>query len=459
MAKRSLKIALEKKGDLSATSDVSEKPSSSHDVKPKERLRWVDAAKAISMIAIIMGHVAPWFWDGTPASYLPYARGICTFVYSFHVPLFFLLSGYTMSSGIMGPRKIGKLFIRTFIPYIVTGALTIIYCMAVLPDQDLLEWLAALVYGAGLYRGELVWSDPFGAVAIGAIWFLPALFIGKVISSFISRLPGAIRVLIVGVLFGIGEVTAGILFLPFDIQQGLCASFFITCGMMLKEQKAFESVGVRRVVLTVCATIGVGYTAAMLFIVMYNPVYTNSLYPNGILDALGTVCASIAVIAVAQVMGSLNNPIEKALEVFGRSTLPIFCFHSIMMATGTNNNIIINQICEDGMDPNIVFVLALFICIAIPILLSMLCRVVPGLRHVYYPGKGPFFKKKTGNAAHKQKSETRTKENSDVAVSKKAFEKKPEKKPALHIDESKVQTKVKTPEIELHIDKNLGKKN
>ena len=364
-----------------------------------------------------------------------------------------------MSAGIMKPKKIGKLFVRTFLPYLVTGLLTIAYCMAVLPDQDLGEWFAALVYGAGLYRGELLWPEPFGMVAIGAIWFLPALFFGKLISSFISRLPGMIRIIIVGVLFAIGEITAGILFLPFDIQQGLCASFFITCGMILKEQKAFESVGVRRAVLAICATIGIGYTAAMMFIVMYNPVYTNSLYPNGILDALGTVCAAIAVIALAQVMASFNNPLEKALELFGRSTLPIFCFHSIMMSTGTNNNIFVNQLCENGMDPNIAFILCIAICIAGPVLFALLCRVIPGLRHVYYPGKGAFFKKRIDNAVSEQKSETQSKESNDTTASKKALAKKPDKSTALHIDESKVRSKGKNaPEIELHIDKNLGKK-
>ena len=42
---------------------------------------------------------------------------------------------------------------------------------------------------------------------------------------------------------------------------------------------------------------------------------------------------------------------------------------------------------------------------------------------------------------------------------KKALAKKPDKSTALHIDESKVRSKGKNaPEIELHIDKNLGKK-
>ena len=48
----------------------------------KERIIWIDYAKAIAMFFVIFGHV-------DSGNYLT------NWIYSFHMPLFFLLSGIT----------------------------------------------------------------------------------------------------------------------------------------------------------------------------------------------------------------------------------------------------------------------------------------------------------------------------------------------------------------------------
>lgn len=49
----------------------------------KERIIWIDYAKAIAMLFVIFGHV-------DSGNYLT------NWIYSFHMPLFFLLSGITL---------------------------------------------------------------------------------------------------------------------------------------------------------------------------------------------------------------------------------------------------------------------------------------------------------------------------------------------------------------------------
>lgn len=56
-----------------------------------QRISWVDNAKALGIIAVFYGHIVERiFWDTSiPAAGLQYKL-----IYSFHMPLFFLLSGY-----------------------------------------------------------------------------------------------------------------------------------------------------------------------------------------------------------------------------------------------------------------------------------------------------------------------------------------------------------------------------
>ena len=51
---------------------------------PKSRIAWIDIAKAIAIFAMIEGHVV---------AYGGYARNL---IYSFHMPLFFILTGFTI---------------------------------------------------------------------------------------------------------------------------------------------------------------------------------------------------------------------------------------------------------------------------------------------------------------------------------------------------------------------------
>lgn len=48
------------------------------------RIQWVDIAKGMAMLFVIIGHTAP------------FGSMERNFIFSFHMPLFFLLSGYTL---------------------------------------------------------------------------------------------------------------------------------------------------------------------------------------------------------------------------------------------------------------------------------------------------------------------------------------------------------------------------
>ena len=63
-----------------------------------DRLRWLDALKGWAILLVVFGHVLSGYLDaGTyPEAYYSFYH-VRTWIYSFHMPLFFLISGYTFT--------------------------------------------------------------------------------------------------------------------------------------------------------------------------------------------------------------------------------------------------------------------------------------------------------------------------------------------------------------------------
>lgn len=347
----------------------------------QKRISWVDYAKAISILGIIIGHFAPYF-----SQVIPWAHPLCELMYSFHVAAFFLLSGYTTKPGIMPARKVASFAKTCFLPYVAAGALSAIVCMLFTPNKSIIEWGAALVYASGAYNGELLWGFPFGAVVIGAVWFLPALFFGKIISTLISKLPIVIRLLVTAALFVIGMETAKILFLPMDIQQALCASWWITCGMILSQSKVLEkSSTISTVIIGIVATLGVFYMSVLWLEIWREPMYCNSTYHNGVLDMLGTTFATIAVILLAKLIEKTPHAVRACANWIGRNTLSIFCWHAVSIAPGVFLSDWLLSFVENGVPAIAVFFISLFADIAFAFGMTWVSSKVPGLRTVFFP--------------------------------------------------------------------------
>lgn len=128
----------------------------------KQRINWIDWAKSICMFLVILGHTH-----------------ICTsqaividIVYSFHIPLFFFLSGLLCKDDIsfQSIKKDSKYLLLPYLFYGMSGLL-IPYPIHL---SELNLYLTKLMIGTD--------------ASIGAIWFLPAIFICKQIGKMILRI-------------------------------------------------------------------------------------------------------------------------------------------------------------------------------------------------------------------------------------------------------------------------------
>ena len=151
----------------------------SREVESEEqnRILWLDAAKGIGIILVILGHI------------IPMDRSSCHYIYSFHIPLFFVLSGiihrikrekYSGTKDSSQPVQQSYFrinFTKEVFVFLKRKCQTLLYPYAVfsflglifIRFEDSLEEFGDNVPRVLLFMG------------IGPLWFLSALFVAEVL--------------------------------------------------------------------------------------------------------------------------------------------------------------------------------------------------------------------------------------------------------------------------------------
>ncbi len=138
-----------------------------------KRIDWIDIAKGIAILLVIVGHTVD-----NPSD-------VRHLIFSFHMPLFFILAGFTFKSK---PWKdlLATSATRLLVPYLMVSliwriASTITWNLGPIFTPDFFaNWLADAFYGSGSY---FMFADH----SIGAIWFLLALFVSRVAFNAIAK--------------------------------------------------------------------------------------------------------------------------------------------------------------------------------------------------------------------------------------------------------------------------------
>ena len=132
-----------------------------------ERINWIDWAKCIAITMVVFGHIPE-----PKGSFLPFY--ICTF----HIPLFFFVSGYLTKTRINTKEEFSKCFHSLIIPYILYNFIFYPYwAIRLYIDQgvkfSVFDYIIKPIIG--LFSLQI--NSPISSSVNGAMWFIAVLII------------------------------------------------------------------------------------------------------------------------------------------------------------------------------------------------------------------------------------------------------------------------------------------
>lgn len=271
----------------------------------KERIHWIDIAKGIAILCVFFGHTV-----STPTQ-------ISSFIYIFHMPAFFFLSGYCFSNR----RKIGEFIInklKTIVLPIFTLGLTGAIAVGILMQflkHEAVDW-------KWIFLNPIV---QYGEHSL--LWYLAALFVDMLVFYALTKLlkDNKTALIITAFVLGFGSYCfirfVGIK-LPWSIDTALVALPFISAGYCLKNSGKADNYGKPWIT---AVSFGVCIAAGTLNTVNYGgtEMHTNT-YGNVFLFYIGAFAGIIMVCSASMLIKK-----SRLIEYFGRNSLIFYAFEPI----------------------------------------------------------------------------------------------------------------------------------
>ncbi len=287
-----------------------------------------DIAKGIAFIGVVWGHFLS-----------PYGTVI---IYTFNLPLFFVVSGFFLST----KKPVGEYIIskikQLFPPYFITGIIMIImaFIKGLMDKMDVreamvpaMERTGALLYGAGLIPVHPMFDVPF----VGPIWFLPALFFALLIVRVCILTPAGYLGIVACV--ALGYYSSQYIWLPMEIQAGAVMSGYVAIGYIVRQ----ISEAVKKEKTTVQNTmicIGLFIITLIVWLLYLEDekesiLFCINQYPRGLVDYFGSPFAIFTVILCSILVISHIPVVSTYLSFIGKNSLIMLCAHAVdtMMIT------------------------------------------------------------------------------------------------------------------------------
>lgn len=278
-------------------------------MKTQNRNNTIDITKGIGILLVIIGHTA-----GN-------VLGIGHVIYSFHMPLFFILAGYFYKREDVNVR-VCKDTKRLVYPYLFSVFLLFIWNTIFgikYNNYGMVErTVFTSLFGSGQYHSAPIWGD---YPTIGMIWFLLAMFWCKFIYNLLGYLKSPYRYIAATLI----AVTATlidnyIITLPFGILTGASAVIFYMLGNACNEYKYFVSKHSKGLILIglICWGLAITYSRLGMAACFYK------IYP---LDVIGACGGTWVIYKVAEFICIHTKKISAILTWFGINSMTILCAH------------------------------------------------------------------------------------------------------------------------------------
>lgn len=314
----------------------------------KNRFDYVDIAKGLGIMLVIMGHIEH--------NYVPFCGSV-------HIPLFFVLSGYVYSLEKGSERPFGKVAgkraLRLLIPYLIYNF--VLYAKYILKmvlsegfnAKECVDAFLGFMYSASILYKNVPSENNFNGFVFGngPLWFLTAMAISSVIfygiNYFLLKHKFDIKKLLLSsaVLIAVSWCLCTFLpvYLPWSFEMALLGTVFMQFGMCLRQRNVIENIIKKPYML-------IGNVVLFVVLHAFNGsanlaigVYGKSM----IIYILLGMLSSIVVIYIAYLISKIEL-LNKVLSYIGQNTLFILAFHMtiISIVIGVLNKLNLESLVE-----------------------------------------------------------------------------------------------------------------
>ncbi|HAV77440.1 MAG TPA: hypothetical protein DCX53_08805 [Anaerolineae bacterium] len=287
-----------------------------------KRIEYIDIARGIGILLVVLAH--------NDFGYVSeFGRKL---IYSFHMPLFFFLSGYFLNVSLPFIEFLKKRFNSLLKPYLFT--IFLIYFVSVsfngMSFQTALQRIIKSLYGAGYY---IDWVQ---------LWFLPHLFAVSLYAFVFFAIVGRwniryvrwiVLVLTLGIsslflkdfypfnlsIFGKGYELFG---LPFSIDLVLLSGFFFILGSEVRQastEKTFENI-------PLLIASGIAMVALVYFFDALSDFNTRT-FESYFINTLEAVIGILFVLCLSRQIELRTKRLASLFKYFGQISLFILLFH------------------------------------------------------------------------------------------------------------------------------------
>lgn len=275
----------------------------------KKRVDWVDVAKGLGLISVVLGHLK-----------IPY---LATWIYTFHMPLFFFLSGFVFSGEKYNFKEYFIKKVKSLIvPYFCLGLIIfLVWCgIYAVQSKEPIEYLIMLW---NFIKQEHFWT----------VWFLTCLFLVEIIYFLINRflnkfkgLSSLISLTLCIMAFVWYRLGGG--GLPWNLDVALVAQLFFHLGYIFKKNQRMQnfllSGKILKTILLCFIFLTLNVVAGFVCIKVSGQSLDMSIgmYGNEILTLISAISGILFVIIIS------NKMPLKPLKYLGQNTMLIFAWHS-----------------------------------------------------------------------------------------------------------------------------------
>ena len=273
----------------------------------RTREKWVDGVKVIACILVVLGH---FFQSMTKANILPendLYEWFNTTIYYFHVPLFFICSGYLyqkyskVNSVGSWYRNVAKKVLVLGVPYATFTTAT---------------WVLKKVFSSSVNDqigglGETLFFHP-----TAPYWYLYALFFIFLVTPTFNSVKAAAVGLVVA-LAAKGLILTGGGYSIYAVSTVLSNEIWFVLGMSIC---AFNvQLKGRKVQGMICG---------VLFIILSIMVYTAEISSSAVSFVMGL----LACVAVIMMVVGFEEKFGRGMDFLAKYTMPIFLMHTLFAA-------------------------------------------------------------------------------------------------------------------------------